>query len=1415
MSAPVPERAQARRPNGGGLGSARSVRPNWQRAKADIWPPVGAALLWRHLFTATMATRAGSVDLGRSEEDPGSAGCRAGCLFHQRPPHRSQSFSRRPATATRRKRHLIPPQPAIHPPSLATSRTTPDAPESDHRDFPTLTRATAIDHARQSPDNVCTLSLTNTPPTSPRAPRIDAYPPRILSAPRWRVAMRDSFSSLLASRAGKLALSLLFTSSTHALSFTPVPSPNLNLEQLGRVAFAGDFDSISIYQYEGQTQASTGRTGALLSRYPNGVFAPTNETDADIKAMCTFKSNNQDRIMFAGNFTSVGDLATPGGVAILDPSNGNVTAMVGLDGSINALYCDNDQVYLGGLFQGSNSRNAIIWKDGWQDLSFEGFNGPIYSIEKAPNNNIIFGGEFNGLGGNATVATENNTQIIPISNAKISAQTSSGLPGFTEPSAISCKGDFAAQGSGSTWLLSDRAPGFWKAEFGFGFRPTKLRLFNTNFEGRGTKTFRYTALPDGGIMNLTYTDLSTGQPAYCDARCPLPEGNITEQDFTFVNSIGMNAFRLDISDWYGNGAGLNGVQLFQDEMYSYAIDDFNEPGNCSTSTTTRSESTSTGSWQVTPSHDSTSEYLTAVLQGPDISTDAATVTFYPDIKQSGNYSVIVYTPGCLGDGTCGSRGRINATTQMSQNEMDEGTILWQTNNYDKYDEIYNGPINIRDGFRPSVTLRPGSSQGPTPLTIVAQRVRFTLLKATSGNVNGLFEYTPGKELADIELSDSVINQAGASLTPREKALVMSVAKDNDNLYVGGNFSSDDGRHNIFRIGKDSRNPTALSGNGLNDQVNVMLNNASTLYVGGNFTNTNDGNSEGLDGVAAYVNNEWKPLGAGVDGVVLFLVPFTLNITADTPEEVLGVSGFFGTVNGFDGNPATVVDGLAIWVPSRNNWLHNVDSTSFSASGRLMTYANAGDTRWFGGSITSGFLGANGAAELKSDNEELSLRTFPIDIEDQQQQTTVRKRAIMENDDLQTTGVRTGFFYKENGNNKTILAGHFAAEGTDGQNITNVLIIDGNDSNKVTGFVEQVDANSTFAAVAVSNNVLYAGGVVTGTVSDRTVAGIVAYDLSSNSFPNVQPPALQGTNVTVNAIAPRPKSNEIYIGGRFQSGGDFTCPGLCMWNSETSQWNRPNNNVAGVVNALIWTSDTTLLVAGNLTFGENRTTILSFDQSKNEFTEIAGANGLPGPVTALTVATKEGDQVWATGNGADGTAYLQRFDGSKWSPVDNSLFGSGTDIRGIQVLTLSADHDSSDLIDRDQDLLLMGQINITDFGTASGALFNGTTLAPFLLATTAENSPGSLSSIFVENPSMFFRQSKKQLAVGFIVLIALAIALAITFLLVVIGIVIEWYRKRAQGYSPAPQSYPDRLGNVGRLPPEQLFGTLSGPRAPTI
>lgn len=91
--------------------------------------------------------------------------------------------------------------------------------------------------------------------------------------------------------------------------------------------------------------------------------------------------------------------------------------------------------------------------------------------------------------------------------------------GFTDPSVLFCGN--GSDGPGSTWLLRDNTPGDMTVLGDFGYRPTKLRLRNTHFQGRGTKTFRFVGLPIDGIMNLTYVDPVTGATHACDATCPL------------------------------------------------------------------------------------------------------------------------------------------------------------------------------------------------------------------------------------------------------------------------------------------------------------------------------------------------------------------------------------------------------------------------------------------------------------------------------------------------------------------------------------------------------------------------------------------------------------------------------------------------------------------------------------------------------------------------------------------------------------------------------------------------------------------------------------------------------------------------------------------------------------------------------
>jgi hypothetical protein len=357
---------------------------------------------------------------------------------------------------------------------------------------------------------------------------------------------------------------------TQAASFTLVAPPNLDLSQLGRIALTGDFDAISLFSYEQQSEnlAAANGSHSLITPLPNGVLAELSSSDGHISAMCPLLAKNGTLlgVLVGGNFTSLGGIESQG-IALFDPTSNTVKGISGIAGQVKALYCDQERgaVYVGGDFNRSNCSNAVVWSigSGITNFPFAGFNGPVTSIVKTRDGHIVFGGSFDGLG-NATTPSMKDQQVVNLETARISAEPSTALDGFDNPRNVICKTS-SEDGAGNTWLLEDNSPGFWRAEMNFGYRPTMLRVWNTHKDGRGTKTFRFTALPDGGILNMTYNDPASGKLMACDARCPLSDSP-TEQfrDFHFVNNVGMDGFQLDISDWYGNGGGFNGVDLFQD-----------------------------------------------------------------------------------------------------------------------------------------------------------------------------------------------------------------------------------------------------------------------------------------------------------------------------------------------------------------------------------------------------------------------------------------------------------------------------------------------------------------------------------------------------------------------------------------------------------------------------------------------------------------------------------------------------------------------------------------------------------------------------------------------------------------------------------------------------------------------------------
>ena len=710
----------------------------------------------------------------------------------------------------------------------------------------------------------------------------------------------------------------------------------------------------------------------------------------------------------------------------------------------------------------------------------------------------------------------------------------------------------------------------------------------------------------------------------------------------------------------------------------------------------------------------------------------------PDIKQAGNYSVTIYTPGCQPDNSCGTRGIANITgvfASGAQPSLPVQTQVYQTNYFDKYDQIYHGYVDANsDSFRPTVTLTPASGQN-NGITLVAQRVRFQLLESTGG-LNGLFEYNPNQATVDTDLSNSIFDKAGTDLVPG--ATITSLTVANGTTYVGGNFSSN-GFENIFAI--SDGNSTSLPGGGLNAAVSTTFVFEDLLYIGGNFTNTASSATPGLNNIAAFNTSSqaWQALGAGVNGRVNSIVPLMLNITNGQPETCITINGNFDEVLASGSINSTTVHGLAIWVPSHKSWLQNLNIQSTAISGQLTAAVNVSGIsgQLLAGTISSQGMGITDTVELSTTGP-LALNSLGVKIQPQQvSSSSMSKRAVSGQN---VTGAVTGLFYNGGGLNVTILGGHFTATASNGSDINNLIFINATSGagDKVTGIGSGLAADSVFLALAIQGSTLYAGGTISGAISGSNINGLILYDLVRATYSSPQPPALVGSDVAVNAISTRPNTAEVYVGGNFDSAGSFSCPSVCMF--ESGQWNRPGSGLGGSVAALTWQGTSQLLAGGNLTVSNNATSLATYDTKAQQWSAVQGAaSAVPGPVTALSPANNDGSQFWVAGKGTNGSAFLIKYDGSSFQSLGDVL-GKSTTIRGLSILQLSKNHGSNSLINEQQTLLVTGQLNLPNFGNASAALFNGTTFTPFILSN-AGNGPGSLSQLFSEKQVDFAKMGK--------------------------------------------------------------------------
>ena len=854
------------------------------------------------------------------------------------------------------------------------------------------------------------------------------------------------------------------------------------------------------------------------------------------------------------------------------------------------------------------------------------------------------------------------------------------------------------------------------------------------------------------------------------------------------------------------------------EIYSYAIQNFNEP-KCD-DVSNGSNSTLSGDWTTVYPPDNSTQYLSSYLiGGSGQGANLPAINFMPDIKQSGNYSIQVWTPGCVQDNSCSSRGSVNITGTIVSGQGTSGNVsktITQTNNYDKYDEVYYGYVDATAGFRPTITLTPVSNQEPD-LTTVASRVGFVLKNSTSG-LNGLFEFDPSQATNDEGNATSPIDKAGVSLD--ENANILALAVVNGDTYVGGNLSASSFQNvMVIRNG----NAESLPSRGLNQAVQTIYQDGTqagaTLYLGGNFTNTADGSNPALQNVAAYNTGSrtWSPLGGGVNGMVYSIVPLTVNVSASQQEPALAVSGYFNQTLAFANNPSVPVRNIAVWVPSRNNWLQDLGTSTMALSGHLTSQIGAGSNQVWGGNVNSQTLQVTGLTGVQSSGSNFGLQQLPIDIQPQQTspQAGLQKRASSQQ---AIQGVATGLFFAENNLNITILGGHFTSRASNGSTIENLALVNSTVQNQVsvTGLVGNGTADAAVLALETQGTRLYAGGSI-----DH---GFVEYDLAAGTPTSPQPPELQGGNTVVEAIAARPSASAVYFGGAFSSAGSLPCNGLCMFDTTARQWNQPPQPIAdnSIFNALKWGSQTHLFMAGNFTLHGNASTMGVYDARANTYILLPGSNDInnvPGPITAFTATDNTYTSFFAAGVASNGSAFITKFTSSSssfpnpadgtWTPVISpTQFGSATHIQGVQVMPAKNQHQGTTTVPNNQILMITGLLELQGFGNASAAIFDGTSFAPFALSTMQDGTPGTLRHVFVENQDNLLRSpSSHHLALGLVVLIALAIALGLIFLVVVAGVLAERYRRQREGYVPAPTgipSYEKNGGNLGNISPERLF-----------
>ncbi|KAK6455478.1 cortical protein marker for cell polarity-domain-containing protein [Scheffersomyces xylosifermentans] len=1064
---------------------------------------------------------------------------------------------------------------------------------------------------------------------------------------------------------------------------------------------------------------------------------------------------------------------------------------------------------------------------------------------------IIFGGNFNTLGLSELLVHNISTNVSrPVNHTNhtnvsfISAEQQISLRHGIFTSVNAAPGadgsDIICPTNEDTWSLEPQQGGQWLVELPDemkNVKPTKARLYIPPGED-GTKLFRIYSYPNSGIMNLSYIDPETNQITFCDAWCPLTtldvlsdavtsnRKNATEladkftfvdpengsfakyfdpsdmtktlgygadyQEFSFVDQVGIDQIGVTIIDWYGNKGVLGGFELYSNAITVYGNDTLNEP-NCDVDEGNNLAQINSGDFQ------SIRDFNPAVLDTNYLVAKGteAKITLYPNISYSGNYSIIMTTPGCTYDNSCDQRSILNVSVIDSGDNILESNVIWQNNYFDKFDYLFYGHMNgsstdggqnrIEISFLQSIiegTQDPWTVVDKITANIVSldKPYNFNTTNSTSKN------YTLGSELTYIKLN-GLFEYSLANFTNFNASKVSYNSTDNktelisrENLFVGNSTINllsgqlaEGSVINQFTLNNSSDPETLLLlGSFQSDSKNLTLSNSNLLTLTlKSYNNTSNkteiGSIEKRDRYLHKRADESKIFGATFNDSVTSLVDFNGGIF---------LLGQFGLSSG--GNSSIKLHDLSNknastssinnfaffsqqeWYGFGNSFLeYNFDSFTnvtisdieyyvfaASSSNIFKTWDNT-HLQWV--NDTDHQLNITHALNLNARQQILGGESFNVMDLYNNDQAYIQNNANFSkfNIDVPTNpqyDITNSYYVNKS---LSVVGGTFSSS-----NVKNIGFIDNSSPDKeirpLQGNIEwgnstvinslYVDSSSEFLFIGVNGSVAVNNGV--------NITGVVIYDLKNNTFTDFQPAALSNANgdpISVNSIVMYGKSSKLLVGGDFDKAGSLDCVGLCVYDIANTRWTTPQGegvttSIDGSATDIKFYQSNEVLVSGNLTLNGKGVNFITYDFDKGTFSTKDSLNSLgTSKVIKKFIVNDKSNKDLSARLVAFGDDFVSGYDGSNWHSIDEQIsFDNDTSLNDIKLLDLAKSNaaNNKSLFDAGQILSLAGTFSLKEYGLVNLALFNGTQWIPYVYTSTKENKIGSVKSMLIDDSYRF-------------------------------------------------------------------------------